>query len=74
MKRKGYEVNDEDRRKLDQLIHLLQGFKLETRGIRQHVSTVADLTEQTIKECLRVLQAIRDNKPVRGQTWPGDSK
>jgi hypothetical protein len=53
-------VNQDDRSKLDQLIVLLQGFKLETKGIRQHVSTVADLTEQTLKEAVRTLQEIRD--------------
>jgi hypothetical protein len=55
-------VTDEDRAEiknlLRQLVDLLKGFKLETRGIRQHVSTVADLSEQTFKDCLRTLQKI----------------
>jgi hypothetical protein len=66
-------VNDTDRKKIEQVIQLLEGFKLETKGIRRHVSTVADLTEDTLKDILKTVQDILNEKR-KGKTWPGDSR
>jgi len=53
-------VTDDDRKKLDEVIQLLKGFHLETKGIRRHVASTADITEDVLKTILRTVQEIRD--------------
>lgn len=55
-------MKDEDSKKLDQIIHLLQGLALEGKGIRTHVSSVADLYETVLKEVKYLLMEIRHSK------------
>lgn len=55
-------MNEEDRRKLDEVIELLKGFHLETKGIRRHVASTADITEDVLKTILNMVQEIRNRK------------
>jgi phage terminase large subunit-like protein len=56
------EVNDEDRKKLDTIIELLQGLTLENKGIRTHISTAQDLNEGVLKDVTRMVREIRNRQ------------
>jgi hypothetical protein len=55
-------VTEEDRKKLDMILELLQGLTLENKGIRRHVSTAQDLNEGALKDVTRMVREIRNRK------------
>jgi hypothetical protein len=52
-------MTDDDRTQLDVIIELLRGLDLHSKGIRRHVSTVADFTDHTLREILATVKEIR---------------
>lgn len=55
-------MNDDDRKKLDQILEILQGLALENKGIRRHISSAQDLHESALKDVTRLVREIRNRK------------
>jgi hypothetical protein len=55
-------MNEDDRKKLDEILNLLQGLSLENKGIRRHISTASDLHEDVLKDVTRMVREIRNRK------------